>query len=314
MKDRGVVPRILLWGTAGQFTSGVLQALIDADSSVIGVVMPGTPGTGWREVPRPYLPDSDVLMLPSFVARGTAERAWERHIPLFTIGGKVPNGAYPAKSASWNQLIGAITELAPTVIVVACWHTRLPDPLLAIPVWGGWNIHPSLLPAFRGPTPLFWQRRAGLENGGVTIHGMVHQWDAGDIYAQAPLAFIEGATMEQLDQQTGTVGGALLVSLLAEMAVGRAKPTPQPKGGSYQSFPTVAEFVVPTAWQARHAWNFMRAAESFGIPFTIQGKSGSIVAHRAIAFHPDTIIPEPLLFSTSPEVAVQFQSGALVVL
>jgi methionyl-tRNA formyltransferase len=313
VKDKASSPRVLLWGTAGNFALSVLQALLHAHVTIIGVVLPGIPGTGWRRYPPPQVPDSDLQMLPSFVSRGLAEQAWEHHIPVYRMGGDLPDGRYQENSTFWNELLVAVTEMAPTVIVVACWHIRLPDPLLAIPTWGGFNIHPSLLPAFRGPTPLFWQRRAGLNGGGVTIHSMVHQWDAGAIVAQSPLSFPDGATMDLLDQQTGTMGGNLLIELLAKMAMGMASATPQPTGGSYQSFPTLEDFVVPTTWTARHAWNFMRVAESFGTPFTIQGVNRTIVAHRAFDLQPGIIIPEPLLVNTSRGMAVQFQSGVLMV-
>jgi len=305
--ETGVAPRVLLWGTPGRFADRVLQTLLRVDVTIVGVVLPGVFGTGWHRLPRPRPPTSDIPMLPSFVTSGLAESASKLNIPVFRADGDWKN------TLTWNKTLGAVTELAPTVIVVACWHTRLPDALLSIPVAGGLNIHPSRLPAFRGPTPFFWQRRAGLEEGAVTIHGMVHEWDAGAIYAQAPLTFPEGATMEMLDDVAGRLGGELVGEVVAKMAMGMALPTPQSSGGSYQSFPHAEDFRVSTTWTARHAWNFMRVAESFGTPFAIEDGERTIVAHRALAFRAGNIIPEPSFVNTPAGVAVHFQSGVVVV-
>lgn len=313
MTDRRVAPRVLFWGTPGLFAYRVFQALLQINTPIVGLIVPGASGTGWHPSLRPTPPASDVLMLPSFVASGLVESAWQQAIPVFQFGGEGHQGTFQKNSASWNALMTAVTELAPTVIVVACWHARLPNELLAIPPWGGLNIHPSLLPHFRGPTPLFWQRRAGLEAGGVTIHQIVQAWDAGAIYGQARVVFPEGATMDELDALTGTIGGRVLIELLTRLTMGLAQPIVQPPGGSYHSFPQPEDFVVPTHWLASRAWNFMRVAESFGIPFTIRGQSHTFVAQRALHYQPDTIIPEPWSVSTPAGVAVQFSRGVLVV-
>lgn len=313
MTDRWVAPRILFWGTPGIFAYQVFQALVDTNTPIVGVILPGAFGSGLYRLPHPAPPPSDVLMLPSFVVSGLAESAWQQAIPVFQFGGEGNKGIFQENSASWNALMTSVAELAPTVMVVACWHIRFPQTLLAMAEWGGWNIHPSLLPDFRGPTPLFWQRRIGLKEGGVSIHTMVQRWDAGAIHAQAPVVFPEGATMDELDGITGAMGGRLLIEVLAKMTMEVVQPIAQPSGGSYQSFPQAEDFVVPTHWEVSHAWNFMRAAESFGIPFTIQGQNHSFVAQRALHYQPDTIIPEPWSVSTPTGVAVQFSRGVLVV-
>ncbi|MEZ4833421.1 MAG: formyltransferase family protein [Caldilineaceae bacterium] len=54
------------------------------------------------------------------------------------------------------------------------------------------NLHPSLLPHYRGPDPIFWQLRDGVEPMGVTVHWMDVGVDTGDIAAQAPVALEDG--------------------------------------------------------------------------------------------------------------------------
>lgn len=311
MTDRWGVPQVLLWGTAGIFAYRVFQALLNADISIVGLVLPGASGTGWHQHSPPRPPASDVLMLPSFVTHGLVERAWEEAIPVYRCGGSDKN------PRSWNETIAAVAEIAPTVIVVACWHTQLPDSLLALPQWGGMNLHPSLLPDFRGPVPLFWQRRAGLQVGGITIHAMTQEWDAGEIYSQSTISFPDGATMDELDHLTGSRGGSLLVEVINSRKNGMVCLKPQPPGGTYHSFPKSRDFTIPQTWTTLHAWNFMRVAESFGVPFRVVAHNAASnpmkVAHRAVAYHPNVIIPEPYFVSTHDGVAVQFSDGVLVV-
>ncbi len=309
MTDRWDAPRVLLWGTAGTFAYRVFQTLRAANIAIAGVVLPGASGTGWHQHSPPRPPASDVLMLPSFVAHGLVERAWEEAIPVFRCGA---NGQHPAM---WDDTYAAVAEIAPTVIVVACWHTRLPDRLLALPLWGGMNLHPSLLPHFRGPTPLFWQRHAGMRETGITIHAMTHKWDAGNIYLQQALPLPDGATMEVLDTLTGTVGGNLLVQILQHKGAEKPQSFPQPPGGTYQTFPTGHDFSIPASWTGLHTWNFMRAAEAFGMPFTFRGDGDKppIIANRAVAYHPHSIIPEPSWVIPPHGMTVHFSDGVLVV-
>ncbi len=313
MKEEWNAPRVLFWGTPGPYASQVFQALLQSGIPIVGVVVPDAPGTEWTPLPPPRPPVSDVLMLPSFVTNGIEELAWHHGIPVFSFGGNQSRETYQTTTASWTALRNAVTELSPTVIVVACWHARLPDDLLAIPAQGGVNVHPSRLPYFRGPTPIFWQRRAGLVEGGVSVHAMVHEWDAGDLYAQSAVPFPNGADMETLDTITGAVGGALLVEVLTQMSAGAALPLPSLTDGSYHSYPHAQDFEIPTSWMALHAWNFMRAAESFRMPFRIQGQTDALTARRAVRYEPHIIIPEPWAVQNGEGIAVQFSDGVLVV-
>jgi methionyl-tRNA formyltransferase len=137
-------------------------------------------------------------------------------------------------------------------------------------------------------------------------------WDQGAVYAQAPVRFPDGATMDVLDRLTGEAGGVLVAVTLSALATGTAQPVAQPEGGTYQSYPRREDFEVPVAWTARHAWNFMRAAEIFETPFAVLSGDRTIVAHRAVAYYPGIHNPESPL-DTPTGLAIQFTDGVLVV-
>ncbi len=239
-------------------------------------------------------------MLPSYVEQSVVELGWQQGIPVWQGG------------SSGEALLDLVRALAPDAIVVACWPTRLPEALLALPRWGCLNVHPSLLPAYRGPAPLFWQLRDGLHTSGVTIHQMSARLDEGPLLAQAPFRLPSGASGEQLDRLAAQLGGQLLGRVLDQMERGRLEPRPQPAGGSYQGWPTEADFVVPTTWSARHAWTFMRGTEEWGIPFTIPLPDGPLVVTRALAVAPRAALRQPVAYR-GDQVAVQFSPGVLLV-
>src|SRR5204862_1767507 len=96
------------------------------------------------------------------------------------------------------------------IICVACFSQRIPRIILDLPRLGCLNVHPSLLPANRGPVPLFWTFREGHQQTGVTIHLMNEGMDTGDILAQEPIEVPSGISYAQLELQCATLGGKLL--------------------------------------------------------------------------------------------------------
>src|SRR5919106_4514963 len=122
----------------------------------------------------------------------------------------------------------AIRSIAPQVAVAACFLWRLPREACETPPLGILNVHPSLLPAGRGPEPVFWTLRRGERMSGVTVHRMDAGFDTGPIVAQAELPVPEGIAAPDLERELMTLGGSLLVDALPELAAGRLQPQPQP--------------------------------------------------------------------------------------
>ena len=83
-----------------------------------------------------------------------------------------------------NKTLSEIEKLNPDLFVVAAYGKILPDKLLEIPKLGGINVHPSLLPKYRGPSPIQNAILNGDEKTGVTIIKMDEQMDHGPILKQ----------------------------------------------------------------------------------------------------------------------------------
>lgn len=86
---------------------------------------------------------------------------------------------------------------------------------------GGLNIHPSLLPAYRGADPLSWQVVDQVKNVGVTVHRLSERYDEGQILAQSQILRGRGKSRQQMTQELeGEIGYTLLSELVAKLAVG----------------------------------------------------------------------------------------------
>ena len=91
-----------------------------------------------------------------------------------------------------------LIQLNPSIIIVASFGLILPDYILQIPTLGVINIHPSLLPKLRGPSPISSAIIEGMERTGVSIIKMVKELDAGPILFQEEFEIDENYNAEQL--------------------------------------------------------------------------------------------------------------------
>jgi methionyl-tRNA formyltransferase len=94
----------------------------------------------------------------------------------------------PFKRFFKNELLTGLKDWliesqAEVVLVFGCAY-KIPAELLNIPKFGFYNIHFSLLPAYRGKSPVFWQLKNGKNVGGVTIHQMTEDYDSGGMLLQ----------------------------------------------------------------------------------------------------------------------------------
>jgi methionyl-tRNA formyltransferase len=86
------------------------------------------------------------------------------------------------------DLLARIRSLAPDLIVSWFWTTRLPMNIIRTAKFGGFGVHPSLLPRHRGPDPTTWAILRGDDVTGVTVHRIAAEYDTGAILDQETLA------------------------------------------------------------------------------------------------------------------------------
>ena len=192
--------RIAFFGTS-EFAVPALRALAE-HGHVVGPVVtaPAKPsGRGRKLVPSPVEQEA-------------------RTLGLAVLAPEDPND--PA-------FIAELASLQPDVAVLAAYGCILKTPLLRVPPRGFLNIHPSLLPRFRGAAPIQRAVLAGEPETGVTVIVLSDQVDAGDIVNQLAMTIGPDETTGELSHRLAEIGAGLLLEALARLEKGTGDRTPQ---------------------------------------------------------------------------------------
>ena len=116
-----------------------------------------------------------------------------------------------------------IAKYKPDFLVVSDYGLILPPKLLKLPKYDALNVHHSLLPKYRGPTPAPSVILAGEKKTGVTIISMSEDVDAGDILAQKEYILKENEAADSLLTQLNTLGGQLVIDVINNYLKGSVK-------------------------------------------------------------------------------------------
>lgn len=145
-----------------------------------------------------------------------AEHAREAGLPVDT--------ATPINSP---EAIARISALAPDVILSVYYRDMVKKAVRAIPRHGAFNLHGSLLPKYRGRSPINWQLVHGEPVSGLTLHHMVGRADAGDIVDQESVAVGPDETALELYQKLLPAGEKILARRIHALLEGTAPRTAQ---------------------------------------------------------------------------------------
>jgi methionyl-tRNA formyltransferase len=298
-------PRLLLFGTPSRFSSGVLGAIFAASLPVAAVVMAGPARAGSPPILRQPPPPAARRGLPIAGAAGQAtlvEQAWQSDCPVFRV-----------QSLRDAETLATLAALEPTLCVVACFSQRLPASVLGRSALGGINVHPSLLPAGRGPDPRFWAFRLGLVRTGVTVHLLTERFDAGPIVAQTALDLPRDATGDDFDRLTAQLGGALVIHAIAQLHAGQAKPLMQDERlATYQPAPTLDDYALPLDQPANAVARFIRGVVGDDSPLHVDLGDQRVFVRRVAAIDDQGRLDQPWLWRDS-WLWLQCQPGAIAV-
>jgi methionyl-tRNA formyltransferase len=188
--------RLVFLGTA-EFSVPSLRAIHAAGHDVAAVVtQPDRPGDRGRPAPRPV-----------------ADVAIELGVPILQ----------PARVRG-PEAVAQVLELRPDALVVAAYGQILPASLLDAPPHGGINVHASLLPRWRGASPIAAAIRAGDDVTGVSIMRMDAGLDTGPVFATHSTPITPDDTTPVLAERLARIGAELLVEVLAAIESGTASP------------------------------------------------------------------------------------------
>ncbi len=137
------------------------------------------------------------------------------------------------RSQTWMR------DRRPDLLLSCSFSQILLPPTIELAPRGAINIHPSLLPRYRGPEPAFWMRYHGETLGGVTFHQVDARIDHGPVIAQYPLSIAPEWTPEKLAAESFALAAQHASGVLCEWAEGHCRAVPQDDAAaSYFGYPT----------------------------------------------------------------------------
>lgn len=161
-------------------------------------------------------------------------------------------------------IIEKIKKLKPDFGIMADFGQIVPQALLDIPKHGIINIHPSLLPKYRGPTPIQGPILNGDRITGVSLILTSSKMDAGDIISFAQVEISKGDTGTTMKNFLGEVGASLLLNSIPYFLAGDLKPEPQDESqASYTKLFTTDDGFVDENTEATEVERKVRAFDSW---------------------------------------------------
>ncbi len=156
---------------------------------------------------------------------GRARPLIESPVKRWAVEKKVPL-LQPADLSNISFL-KRLKELNADLFAVVSYGKILPSALLSLPPRGSVNVHPSLLPRYRGASPIPWAILSGDRETGVSIIKVVETVDAGEVLLQKRMTIADTVDAMQLSERLSHLGGELLVESLRKIEEGKAVPIPQ---------------------------------------------------------------------------------------
>jgi UDP-4-amino-4-deoxy-L-arabinose formyltransferase/UDP-glucuronic acid dehydrogenase (UDP-4-keto-hexauronic acid decarboxylating) len=161
---------------------------------------------------------------------------------------------------SVEAIAATIGALKPSIIYSFSYRHLIPESMLELAPHGAFNLHPSLLPAYRGRAPVNWVLVNGEHKTGVTLHHMVARADAGDIVGQRAVAIDDSDNALTLSHKLVPLGVELIDELHPKIVAGTA---PRRKmdiaKGSYFGRRKPDDGRIDWRWPARRIFNLVRA-------------------------------------------------------
>ena len=193
-------PKILFMGTP-EFAIPSLKILINNDYHILGVVtQPDRPkGRGKKYVSPPVKVVAEQYNLKIFQPESVRD----------------------------NEFLDTFSAISPDMVVLTAFGQILPREIIESPPMGCLNIHPSLLPKYRGAAPINRALINGEEKTGVTIMLMDEGVDSGDIILQEETDIDSEETFNDLHNRLAQIGAGLLLKAVEDVTSGTVTRTPQ---------------------------------------------------------------------------------------
>ncbi|KAA8730134.1 bifunctional UDP-4-amino-4-deoxy-L-arabinose formyltransferase/UDP-glucuronic acid oxidase ArnA [Ewingella americana] len=190
------------------------------------------------------------------------------------VGAGLNLPVYAPEDVNHPLWVDRIRELQPDVIFSFYYRNMLSEEVLSLAPLGGFNLHGSLLPRYRGRAPVNWALLKGETETGVTLHKMVKRPDAGDIVGQLAVPISNDDIALTLHAKVRDAAKVLLTDVLPKIKQGNVTLTPQDESqASYFGRRTAADGEIHWHKSATEINNLIRAVtEPYPGAFTYLGQ------------------------------------------
>ncbi len=276
--------QIVFFGTSG-FACPVLRRVHSEGHTIVAVVTPP---------PRPAGRGRKLQPSPVQVAAG------ELGLPL--LQPENPNDA---------EFVTRFAGIKPDLALLVAYGYILKQPLLGVPRHGFINLHPSLLPRYRGAAPIQRALIDGVAETGITVLRMNVKVDAGDILYQEKTDVGPDETAAELSDRLAEIGAIAVAGTIDRIGTEALHPAPQDPALVTRA-PKIADADRPLHWQhpARELHNLVRAlSPAPGAVAKFRDRPVTVTRSRVLDTTADA---RPGSIATAPrDLAVVTGSGAL---
>ena len=277
--------RIIYLGTS-DIAVPALKALIDSDQEVVAVVTQPDKSSGRGK---------NIRFSP------VKEAALEAGLPVLQ----------PEKIKE-EEVQSELEKLCPDLFVVTAYSQKIPDEVIHIAPYGCINIHPSLLPKYRGAAPLIGAILNGEEVTGVTIMRIAKELDAGNILAQEELPIEPDDTLRTLEPKAAALGAKMLLDVIRQMEKGMLSEREQdPAEATYMKTISKEAGKIDFSESAKRIQCQIRAFDPWPSAYTsLEGKTFKFWAADVVENTEDAE-PGTIVFADKKTLIVKCGEGAL---
>ncbi|HLD18352.1 MAG TPA: methionyl-tRNA formyltransferase [Patescibacteria group bacterium] len=193
--------KIVFFGTPAWTVSFFEKLLSDPDSQIVGVVTQ---------------PDKPIGREQKKVSSLIKKKAQENGIPVF-----------PFPTLKTPEAVDSLRDLGADLFVVVAYGKIIPPAVLALPPLGCLNVHPSLLPKYRGASPIISAIAEGETETGISLMLLDEGMDTGPVLASLPVSIAERETAATLTEKISRLGPLFFLETLKKYASGSLKFVPQ---------------------------------------------------------------------------------------
>jgi len=137
---------------------------------------------------------------------------------------------FQPESVKEESFMEELESIKPDLFVAVAYAQKIPDRILNMAPFGCINLHPSLLPKYRGAVPTRGPILNGDEYTGVSIITLNGDWDAGDILAQVRVPMDKKETCASLEEKLSHKGAEILLEVIEKLEKGNVVPMKQEEG------------------------------------------------------------------------------------